>query len=130
MKAKWLAPDLVGNPLKVAVCMTEKQYMKVMKQMNITDIPKWVADGKDATVHHFEGKPERDYVTVFCMRVRDETTVVEFAGLVVHECVHIWQEICERLGESHPSREFEAYSIQWLTQQVMWAALELQGYRT
>ena len=36
----------------------------------------------------------------------------EVIALIVHEAVHVWQEIKQRMGEQNPSIEFEAYSIQ------------------
>lgn len=33
-------------------------------------------------------------------------------ALLVHECVHVWQHITRLMGETNPSLEFEAYSIQ------------------
>ena len=36
----------------------------------------------------------------------------EVMALIVHEAVHVWQKIAELMGESEPSKEFEAYSIQ------------------
>ena len=41
-----------------------------------------------------------------------ERTSVEIHGLLLHEAVHVWQRIKKRMGESNPSTEFEAYSIQ------------------
>ena len=40
----------------------------------------------------------------------------ETCGLIVHEAVHVWQAICEAMGEEQPSTEFEAYSLQAITQ--------------
>lgn len=34
------------------------------------------------------------------------------ADFIVHEAVHVWQQICNIIGEDKPSKEFEAYSIQ------------------
>lgn len=39
-------------------------------------------------------------------------------GLLLHEAVHIWQELKEKMGEGDPSVEFEAYSIQALAQDL------------
>lgn len=39
-------------------------------------------------------------------------------GLLLHEAVHIWQELKEKMGEESPSVEFEAYSIQALAQDL------------
>ncbi|MEB0141395.1 hypothetical protein QN363_20475, partial [Undibacterium sp. CCC2.1] len=33
-------------------------------------------------------------------------------SLLIHEGVHIWQEVRKYVGEEAPSAEFEAYSIQ------------------
>lgn len=41
-------------------------------------------------------------------------------GLVIHEAVHIWQEIRTMMNEKEPSIEFEAYSIQRIAQDLMY----------
>lgn len=38
---------------------------------------------------------------------------------LLHESVHIWQDIRERMSESKPSTEFEAYSIQTIFRDVL-----------
>lgn len=37
---------------------------------------------------------------------------VGVVGLIVHEAVHVWQNIRRDIGEVNPSPEFEAYAMQ------------------
>ena len=48
-------------------------------------------------------------------------------GLIVHESVHVWQEIKSLMNEKEPSAEFEAYSIQVIAQQLL-HLLELSNH--
>lgn len=47
-----------------------------------------------------------------------ERTSVDIHGLLLHEAVHVWQRIRQRMGEKEPSIEFEAYSIQRIAQDL------------
>ena len=47
-----------------------------------------------------------------------ERTSVEIHGLLLHEAVHIWQRVKQRMNERDPSTEFEAYSIQAIAQDL------------
>ncbi|NIE95171.1 hypothetical protein F3J02_01510 [Acinetobacter sp. Tr-809] len=44
--------------------------------------------------------------------------LIQIHGLLLHEAVHIWQEITQLMGEESPSVEFEAYSIQAIAQDL------------
>lgn len=57
-----------------------------------------------------------------------EQTSVEIHGLLLHEAVHIWQRIHQRMGEKDPSTEFEAYSIQSIAQDLFVMYEESQGH--
>jgi hypothetical protein len=39
--------------------------------------------------------------------------------------VHIWQAVRDIMGEKEPSSEFEAYSVQQISLELMWAYKEL-----
>ena len=54
-----------------------------------------------------------------CIAVTGNRLPVEVAGLLVHEAVHVWQEYADRIGETHPGREQEAYAIQAISQELM-----------
>lgn len=37
-------------------------------------------------------------------------------SVIVHEAVHVWQEIELIMGEKQAGREIEAYAVQWISQ--------------
>lgn len=51
--------------------------------------------------------------------IKSSADPFDVVGLLCHEAVHVWQEICERIGEEKPSQEFQAYSIQTILQELM-----------
>lgn len=64
-----------------------------------------------------------------CVNLRDEFAIVQIGdtsrwniqqvhAMLLHEAVHVWQHIRERMGEDTPSSEFEAYSIQRIAQDL------------
>lgn len=78
----------------------------------------WVANGADATTHVLENQ-EHGLAAVVCLGDVGQRSPVDVAALLVHEAVHVWQAFCEHIGEKSPSNEFEAYSIQALSCELM-----------
>ena len=58
-----------------------------------------------------------DYAIV---QIKDESqwSLNQIHGLLLHEAVHIWQELKLKMDEEKPSTEFEAYSIQTIAQDL------------
>lgn len=59
-------------------------------------------------------------------------TVGDFApqvvvDLLIHEAVHVWQDLRAAVGEKKPSSEFEAYTIQHVTAQLFTAYQKTRG---
>lgn len=44
----------------------------------------------------------------------------QYNSMLVHEAIHIWQEMCGIIGEKYPSQEFEAYCVQQISQNLMY----------
>lgn len=108
------------NPLMMAVCLSEEGFIREMKRMRIPKEmrPNWVLNKhSDATAHFFEN--DKGIAVVVCLRGWENRDPLEVAGLIVHEAVHIWQEVRSAIGEKNPSSEFEAYSIQSISQSLM-----------
>ncbi len=67
---------------------------------------------------------ERGGVTLVTVQVDkasclEQFTKVQIMGILVHEAVHIWQEIRTAMGEDNPSSEFEAYSIERISEDLI-----------
>lgn len=131
MKAKWLDRSLIVGPF-VALVINEDQFHAAM---NDCGIPKgehgeWIkTDHSDATVHFLVNK-SKERCCIVAIRVKKKTDPNSIIGLLVHESVHIWQNFKEGIGEGGPSDEFEAYSIQAISQRLICAYSELSNSRT
>jgi hypothetical protein len=122
VKVQWLARDLMRNPLYVGLCTSEEAFQAELKRLKLPreDWPVWMRSKfADATAHYLEHGKTRRRLAIVCLRRRPGIKRVEIYGLLVHEAVHVWQWIKEELGEDRPSKEFEAYSIQGIAQNLM-----------
>ena len=85
--------------------------------------PRWMNIGANATTHtvDHDGKT----LCIVCIaKPPKHVTNIQVASLLVHEAVHVWQRNMEDIGETNPSKEFEAYSIQMIAQNLMEAYVE------
>ncbi len=113
----WLNRDLVRGPY-LALCLTKKDFKKHLKDLGVKRRVKFVSRGANATTHHLQNK-ERGIASIVCLGNWKGREGIEIAGLLVHEAVHVWQEYHRSIREEFPSSEFEAYSIQTLSQSLM-----------
>jgi len=114
---KWLDRRIAAPGPYLALCLTEKRYMKAMKHCGIQNPASWLNTGADATTHTLTN-PSGDLTCVICLRAGDHNPV-EVAGLLVHEAVHVWQEYAQRIGERNPGSEQMAYGIQSISQELL-----------
>lgn len=69
----------------------------------------------------FEQLGDIGICAIVCLGPTKGFSMVQVHSILAHEAVHIWQEIRGHIGEKYPSHEFEAYSIQSITQNLMTA---------
>ena len=118
---RWCDRTLVLNPYYFGLVTSEAMYYEECDRLEIpkADQGVWISnDWSNATVSHFERAGHKP-ILIVAIRVDEGRTGIQIAGLLVHEAVHIWQKICRYIGEDNPSSEFEAYSIQWIAQELM-----------
>ena len=120
MGAKWISRTLIESPYYIALCKTEKDFERELKRMNIpkNDRPEFITCGANATVHTFESGSGK-ISAIVCITKPKGVSTHQLNSLLVHEAVHIWQWIIKNIGETFPSKEFEAYSIQSISQGLM-----------
>lgn len=87
--------------IRYALATTRKQMKKEGFEPSPSDAP--------ASTVFFDSGELIVFVDKKQARHREQAEVI---ALIVHEAVHVWQEIKQRMGEQNPSIEFEAYSIQ------------------
>lgn len=119
---KWLSRTLITNPIYIGLATTERQFKSALKKLKIpkNEYPNFLKTAyADATVHYFtcEGK-EAAIVCIHKMQPNPMSRI-QIDCLLMHEAVHIWQTVRENMGEKYPSREFEAYSIQCIAQNLI-----------
>lgn len=101
-------------PVNLGFCPGEKAWCRHLKLIGwdgSTEYPTHSAAFN--TLHPKEGLPW-GIITV-ADRIDDLDDPTQIIALIVHECVHMFQWICDEIGETHPSKEFEAYTIQYLS---------------
>lgn len=126
MKPKWL--DRTAAPLPhYCLCLTEAalEHELAMLEVPKADRPTFMASpGANATTHLFYKLPKRVAIVTVNVEHAAKQEPIVIAGLLVHEAVHIWQFHVHNLREESPGDEQEAYSVQWISQQLMWSYVE------
>lgn len=110
MKPKWLERYTVVTP-HLILCLSEKEYLAVCKYLKVVDPRPWIGKHANATNHTFEN--EEKLTCVVCISdIAQQGSGIGIASLIVHEATHIKQELMQGIGETQPSQEFEAYTMQ------------------
>lgn len=127
--ARWLDRDLLVGPY-LCLCLSEAAFKATMDHMEVPEGKRprrWVTS--DACVHIFDSGALEKVDSMCCVVCIDGAEAkgrdpVAVAGLLVHEAVHVFQNWSESIGEHQPSSEMEAYSIQAISQRLMWSFKE------
>lgn len=126
--AVWLDRNLLESPYYYGLCVTEKAFHAELKRLKIPK-RKWPEYLKStraaATVHFFEKDGGQKLCCIVCAGQPKDRTMEEIYATLVHEAVHIWQQVKVVIGESCPGDEEEAYAIQRISLELMAAYRDL-----
>lgn len=127
-KFQWLERDMIRGPY-LTLCLSETCFRQALAHCGITEHVNFTRNGTSDAATHYLQNQKGDMVAIVCMRGWERHTGIMIAGLLVHEATHVWQEWCDRHGEDAPSREFEAYAIQGISQELMWEFARQTGQK-
>lgn len=120
MKTDWLDRTLIAGPY-LALVLSSAEYKKAVGDLGVSMEGRnpWILnDHSDATAHYLT-TPKGEFACIVAIRLKDGLSGIQIAAMLVHEAVHVWQEFKRHIGEHEPSAEFEAYSIQCMSQRLM-----------
>lgn len=120
-KIKWLdMPKSHPSPY-VTLCKTQKEFDKALKKLK-HPTERFVPQGANAVVHIYKdtGGSALCIVCIDLAGACKKKHRNQIYSILVHEAVHIWQIVKEEMHEEKPSVEFEAYTIQWIAQQLFY----------
>ena len=115
----WCPRVLVNSPHYLGFCATEADFKAEMERMKVERPPLWVSHKwAGATTHEFFLEDKLTAIVCLNTELMKEQTFTEAQvhAMLVHEGMHVWRYIREHIGEREPSSEFEAYSMQEITQ--------------
>jgi|ERR1700731_3502384 len=122
---RYLNQNLVKSHIHYGLCLTEPEFKQELKNLGVYRRVGFLPhkDARAAT-HFFDDthgcnmEPGAKVMIVCMPRIVGEGGILA-ASVLVHEAVHIFQAVRSFLGETMPSSEFEAYSIQHIAQELM-----------
>jgi hypothetical protein len=124
----WISRDLIVSPIYICLCINEKQFHKALRHLAIAknDYPDYLkTPHANATVHFLINNKTGKECAIICLGNTKGIETLQIYSLLIHEAVHIWQAIKDHIGESKPSMEFEAYSIQAICRRLMYDYKEM-----
>lgn len=113
---RWLGRDTVRAPY-LTLCLSSAEFRRVARQLKVEDPGTWKTESQVACVHTWENAGR--LCCIVCIDPAEDVDPIDMACMFVHEAVHVFQRLCDSIGESQPSREFEAYSIERISEQLM-----------
>ena len=103
----FMAHKTLIGPIYYDIVFTKKQKRKLLKKINISKDQLLPSVGEACT--HILYKDNKVFCIIEAYNPEDSP---EYISLLVHECIHVYQEMLDWMVEKKPSCEFEAYSIQ------------------
>lgn len=118
-RPRWLGRDTVRAPY-LTLCLSEQEFVAAAKHCDITSPGEWMDEDRHKAVTHTWGLKNGRMVCVVCLSPKwPDADPVDVACTLVHEAVHVVQRLCDSIGEGEPGREFEAYAVERVSEQLM-----------
>jgi hypothetical protein len=118
VKPRWLDRYTVMAPY-LALCLSADEFAAATKHCGITDPGAWLDEGRNMAVTHCWPLREKLVCIVTIHPEAKGADPIQLAASLCHEAVHVFQRMCDSIGEDSPSKEFMAYSIERIAENLM-----------
>lgn len=116
---KWLDRSLITLDGYYILLTNQEDLDKTLRRLKLKNEFEGVSKSAGATTHFVEGEDGK-FCALVCLFDKKHELEQTYA-LLVHEATHIWQRYVEGIGEINPSKEFEAYAIQKISQELFYS---------
>lgn len=115
---QWLDRRIAKPGPFLTLCLTQEELTHAAKGLTQwpLEFPQW---GARAYQFVKDGTNDICVVVALAEDSQKNNSAIEVAGMLVHEAVHAWQYYAEKMGETRPADEQEAYAIQAISQELM-----------
>lgn len=104
---------MINGPF-VYLCFNQRDFDKVLKKLKINERWEYNIKGALATTHSLSSYNKNASI-ISISEVLQTKPVLEVLMTIVHECVHVWQNYQEWIGDNLIGGEIEAYAIDSLS---------------
>lgn len=108
-------------PHHYGFCPSEKTWHALAKSSK-RDLGSYPDNAATTTLFQSTDRKTRTCIVTVGIRTPRETI-----SLIAHEAMHVWRDICQGIGEEHPSSEFEAYAVQNIIDELIQAYEKTRG---
>ncbi len=115
-RPKWFGAEFPHPGVYYARYLNEQQYLRDTRLLGYKYPSRFVREGAAATTHSFDNKKTYSFV---CIDPYRDNTICEMYAMLVHEAVHIYQEMMRSMSEDKPGEEIQAYYIQRISLDLM-----------
>ena len=119
-KIRAFGTDWLSVPVKYCLCFTPEEYRYANKVCGREHYSPFVNEGAHATTHTFQLPNRKGRGAIVCLKLDENWTIEQIHGLLVHEAVHVFQEIMAEWGEEKPGDETQAYFIQTIASDLFY----------
>jgi hypothetical protein len=123
LKVIWC--DNAWFPYSYGFCPNEAAWRKEVKRLGVPHLKYPAADAMCTHMENTDKNLENRCTLVTVGHIKRPARTI--LSLLVHEAMHVWREMRGTIGESEPSSEFEAYSIQNITFNLIGAYEQTRG---
>lgn len=117
--------DIGWMPVNVGFCPSVAVLAKEYKRLTKQTYDEGVSEIFGRTIQ-LRGSDGSNVVLVVLGGVGADNAL-EVMLTLVHEAVHVWQNVCAIIGEDRPGRETEAYSIERISRALIEAYCSTTG---